>query len=83
MPHSDNPGSPSHNDFAQAFSDLANGERTALALENQLSELEGKIEELLEFFEGNNAQETTYQSNEDQNTQGNSMTQPNQNSSSK
>jgi Skp family chaperone for outer membrane proteins len=34
-------------DFAQAFQDLARGERTAAALENHLDALERKIEELL------------------------------------
>ncbi|KAF2657365.1 hypothetical protein K491DRAFT_595255 [Lophiostoma macrostomum CBS 122681] len=34
-------------DFAQAFKDLARGERAAAALENHLDSLEKKIEELL------------------------------------
>ncbi|OCL08264.1 hypothetical protein AOQ84DRAFT_376902 [Glonium stellatum] len=34
-------------DFAQAFQDLARGERTAAALESHLTALEKKIEELL------------------------------------
>lgn len=34
-------------DFAQAFKDLARGEKTASALERQLSAMEKKIDELL------------------------------------
>lgn len=34
-------------DFAKAFQELAKGEQTATALENHLSALEAKIEELL------------------------------------
>ncbi|TKA25841.1 hypothetical protein B0A50_05596 [Salinomyces thailandicus] len=34
-------------DLAKAFQELARGERTATALENQLSSMEAKIEELL------------------------------------
>lgn len=38
-------------DFAKAFKDLAHGENTALALENHLSKLEQKIDELLASVE--------------------------------
>ncbi|KAK0516511.1 hypothetical protein JMJ35_001114 [Cladonia borealis] len=34
-------------DFAQAFKDLAKGERTAAAMESQLTALERKIDDLL------------------------------------
>ncbi|KAF2212593.1 hypothetical protein CERZMDRAFT_41090, partial [Cercospora zeae-maydis SCOH1-5] len=37
----------------QAFQELAKGERTATALENQLSAMEAKIEALLEQAENN------------------------------
>lgn len=36
----------------QAFNDILKGEKTALALENHLSSLEHKIDELLNGFEG-------------------------------
>ncbi|MCJ1241466.1 hypothetical protein MMC14_009471 [Varicellaria rhodocarpa] len=38
---------PAESDLAQAFKDLAKGERTALAMENQLTSLERKIDDLL------------------------------------
>ncbi|PIA90538.1 hypothetical protein CB0940_10999 [Cercospora beticola] len=40
-------------DLAKAFQELAKGERTATALENQLSAMEAKIEALLEQAEQN------------------------------
>ncbi|QIX00120.1 hypothetical protein AMS68_005637 [Peltaster fructicola] len=40
-------------DFVQAFQELAKGERTATALENQLSVMEAKIEALLAEAEKN------------------------------
>jgi hypothetical protein len=36
----------------QTLADIAKGETTASALENHLSALEGKVDELLAFFEG-------------------------------
>ncbi|KAI9814730.1 MAG: hypothetical protein M1827_002996 [Pycnora praestabilis] len=38
-------------DFAQAFKDLAKGEQTAAALENHLTSLERKIDDLLASVE--------------------------------
>ncbi|KAJ5683615.1 hypothetical protein N7462_006780 [Penicillium macrosclerotiorum] len=38
--------------IAQALADLAKGERTATALEDHLNALEGKMDELLAFYEG-------------------------------
>ncbi|KAF2740489.1 hypothetical protein EJ04DRAFT_559013 [Polyplosphaeria fusca] len=42
-----NGGAHQEPDFAQAFQDLARGERAAAALENHLDKLEKQIEELL------------------------------------
>ncbi|KAJ5585344.1 uncharacterized protein N7459_005144 [Penicillium hispanicum] len=39
-------------DISKALADLAKGEQTATALENHLNSLEGKVDELLAFFEG-------------------------------
>lgn len=50
-------GSADDLDLAKAFKDLAHGENTALALENHLSKLEQKIEELLAAVEDNSHEE--------------------------
>ncbi|KAJ5748055.1 uncharacterized protein N7511_009751 [Penicillium nucicola] len=44
-------GSNSDFDISQALADLAKGEMTASALENNLSTIEGKVDELLALFE--------------------------------
>jgi len=41
--------------MAQAFQDLARGEQTATAMENKLSSLEERIDSLLNYFEGQEA----------------------------
>jgi len=42
-------------EFAKALQDLAKGERTASALENQLDGIEGRINQLLASMEGENS----------------------------
>lgn len=56
--------------MVQAFQELAKGERTATALENQLSAMEAKIEALLEQAEQNQRAVEQAKKQQDSDTKG-------------
>ncbi|KAJ6155025.1 hypothetical protein N7470_005591 [Penicillium chermesinum] len=61
--------SASEPDLAQALADVAKGEMTASALENHLSALEDKMDELLALFDGQDVNLRKKQPSHDQETE--------------